>query len=97
MKISYILNACDCEYTNVEYHGNASKQSQFSTIVPKILYHVLQIKSKNISICTAAVCGHRGTVFSTSPQFQFVTDAFINIRIQFRDRGKRLFPPVIRE
>lgn len=50
MKISYILNTCDREYTNAVYHGNASKQSQFSTIVPKIPYHVLQIKSKNISI-----------------------------------------------
>lgn len=82
---------CDREYTNVVYHSNASKQSQLTTIVPKILYHFLQIKSKNICICTAVVCGHRGTVFSTSPQSQFATDAFINIRIQFRD-GKEAFP-----
>lgn len=97
MKISDILNTYDREYTNAVYHGNAGKQSQFSTFVPNVPYYFLQIKSKNISICTAVVCGHRGTVFSTSPQSQFVTDAFINIRIQFRDRGKRLSPPVIRE
>lgn len=90
MKISDILNMCDREYTNAVHHSNASKQSQFTTIVPKIPYRFLQIKSKNIWIRTAAVCGHRGTVFSTSPQSQFATDAFINIRIQFRDRGKKL-------